>query len=391
MSEEIKNKDTVMPTLTLEPELELEPEIPTPEPETSLMEPEPGMDPVQREMAKMVLTPEEQEMVNSFSEKINVENAAQILQYGAGTQKKMADFSDEALKNVRAQDLGEIGELLADVVGELKGFDAEEEKGFFGFFKKQANKIENLKNKYDKAEANVEKITDSLQQHQIRLLKDSAMMDKMYEQNLLYFRELSMYILAGKKHLKDVREGKLKELEDKARLSGLPEDAQAARDFDSKCTSFEKKIHDLELTRMVSLQTAPQIRLVQNNDMVMAEKIQTTIVNTIPLWKSQMVLALGIAHSSEAARAQRQVSDVTNELLRKNAEKLHMASVETTKESERGIVDLETLKQTNAELIQTLDDVMRIQKEGRARRQAAEAEMIRMENSLKEKLLEIHR
>ena len=391
MSEEIKNKDTVMPTLTLEPELELEPEIPTPEPETSLMEPEPGMDPVQREMAKMVLTPEEQEMVNSFSEKINVENAAQILQYGAGTQKKMADFSDEALKNVRAQDLGEIGELLADVVGELKGFDAEEEKGFFGFFKKQANKIENLKNKYDKAEANVEKITDSLQQHQIRLLKDSAMMDKMYDQNLLYFRELSMYILAGKKHLKDVREGKLKELEDKARLSGLPEDAQAARDFDSKCTSFEKKIHDLELTRMVSLQTAPQIRLVQNNDMVMAEKIQTTIVNTIPLWKSQMVLALGIAHSSEAARAQRQVSDVTNELLRKNAEKLHMASVETTKESERGIVDLETLKQTNAELIQTLDDVMRIQKEGRARRQAAEAEMIRMENSLKEKLLEIHR
>lgn len=391
MSEEIKNKDTVMPTLTLEPELELEPEIPTPEQETSLMEPEPGMDPVQQEMAKMVLTPEEQEMVNSFSEKINVENAAQILQYGAGTQKKMADFSDEALKNVRAQDLGEIGELLADVVGELKGFDAEEEKGFFGFFKKQANKIENLKNKYDKAEANVERITDSLQQHQIRLLKDSAMMDKMYEQNLLYFRELSMYILAGKKHLKDVREGKLKELEDKARLSGLPEDAQAARDFDSKCTSFEKKIHDLELTRMVSLQTAPQIRLVQNNDMVMAEKIQTTIVNTIPLWKSQMVLALGIAHSSEAARAQRQVSDVTNELLRKNAEKLHMVSVETAKESERGIVDLETLKQTNAELIQTLDDVMRIQKEGRARRQAAEAEMIRMENSLKEKLLEIHR
>lgn len=391
MSEEIKNKDTVMPTLTLEPELELEPEIPTPEQETSLMEPESGMDPVQQEMAKMVLTPEEQEMVNSFSEKINVENAAQILQYGAGTQKKMADFSDEALKNVRAQDLGEIGELLADVVGELKGFDAEEEKGFFGFFKKQANKIENLKNKYDKAEANVEKITDSLQQHQIRLLKDSAMMDKMYEQNLLYFRELSMYILAGKKHLKDVREGKLKELEEKARLSGLPEDAQAARDFDNKCTSFEKKIHDLELTRMVSLQTAPQIRLVQNNDMVMAEKIQTTIVNTIPLWKSQMVLALGIAHSSEAARAQRQVSDVTNELLRKNAEKLHMASVETAKESERGIVDLETLKQTNAELIQTLDDVMRIQKEGRARRQAAEAEMIRMENSLKEKLLEIHR
>lgn len=390
MSEEIKNKDTAMPTLTLEPELELE--APKPEPETaSLMETEPDMDPVQQEMAKMVLTPEEQEMVNSFAEKIDVENTTQILQYGAGTQKKMADFSDEALNNVRSQDLGEIGDLLADVVGELKGFDTEEEKGFFGFFKKQANKIENLKNKYDKAEANVEKITDSLQQHQIRLLKDSAMMDKMYEQNLLYFRELSMYILAGKKHLRDVREGKLRELEEKARLSGLPEDAQAARDFDSKCTRFEKKIHDLELTRMVSLQTAPQIRLVQNNDTVMAEKIQTTIVNTIPLWKSQMVLALGIAHSSEAARAQRQVSDVTNELLRKNAEKLHMASVETAKESERGIVDMETLKRTNAELIQTLDDVMRIQKEGRARRQEAEAEMARMENDLKTKLLEIHR
>lgn len=390
MSEEIKNKDTAMPTLTLEPELELE--APKPELETaSLMETEPDMDPVQQEMAKMVLTPEEQEMVNSFAEKIDVENTTQILQYGAGTQKKMADFSDEALNNVRSQDLGEIGDLLADVVGELKGFDTEEEKGFFGFFKKQANKIENLKNKYDKAEANVEKITDSLQQHQIRLLKDSAMMDKMYEQNLLYFRELSMYILAGKKHLRDVREGKLRELEEKARLSGLPEDAQAARDFDSKCTRFEKKIHDLELTRMVSLQTAPQIRLVQNNDTVMAEKIQTTIVNTIPLWKSQMVLALGIAHSSEAARAQRQVSDVTNELLRKNAEKLHMASVETAKESERGIVDMETLKRTNAELIQTLDDVMRIQKEGRARRQEAEAEMVRMENDLKTKLLEIRR
>ena len=390
MSEEIKNKDTAMPTLTLEPELELE--APKPELETaSLMETEPDMDPVQQEMAKMVLTPEEQDMVNSFAEKIDVENTTQILQYGAGTQKKMADFSDEALNNVRSQDLGEIGDLLADVVGELKGFDTEEEKGFFGFFKKQANKIENLKNKYDKAEANVEKITDSLQQHQIRLLKDSAMMDKMYEQNLLYFRELSMYILAGKKHLRDVREGKLRELEEKARLSGLPEDAQAARDFDSKCTRFEKKIHDLELTRMISLQTAPQIRLVQNNDTVMAEKIQTTIVNTIPLWKSQMVLALGIAHSSEAARAQRQVSDVTNELLRKNAEKLHMASVETAKESERGIVDMETLKRTNAELIQTLDDVMRIQKEGRARRQEAEAEMARMENDLKTKLLEIHR
>lgn len=303
----------------------------------------------------------------------------------------MADFSDEALKNVRTQDLGEVGELLTDVVSQLKDFDTEEEKGFFGFFKKQANKIENLKNKYDKAEANVERITDVLQKHQVRLLKDSALMDKMYEQNLLYFRELSMYILAGKKQLSAVRNGKLKELSEKAGLSGLPEDAQKARDLDSQCIRFEKKLHDLELTRMISLQTAPQIRLVQNNNTVMAEKIQTTIVNTIPLWKSQMVLALGIAHSTQAAQAQRQVSDVTNELLRKNAETLHMASAETAKESERGIVDLETLKQTNAELIQTLDDVMRIQKEGRAKRQAAEAEMARMENDLKAKLLEIQR
>ena len=390
MSEELNKTEASMPFLTLEPQLE--PEAPEqPENPAALMEETPDMDPVQKEMARMELTSEEQKMVDSFAEKIDVENTAQILQYGAGTQKKMADFSDEALKNVRTQDLGEVGELLTDVVSQLKDFDTEEEKGFFGFFKKQANKIENLKNKYDKAEANVERITDVLQKHQVRLLKDSALMDKMYEQNLLYFRELSMYILAGKKQLSAVINGKLKELSEKAGLSGLPEDAQKARDLDSQCIRFEKKLHDLELTRMISLQTAPQIRLVQNNNTVMAEKIQTTIVNTIPLWKSQMVLALGIAHSTQAAQAQRQVSDVTNELLRKNAETLHMASAETAKESERGIVDLETLKQTNAELIQTLDDVMRIQKEGRAKRQAAEAEMARMENDLKAKLLEIQR
>ena len=390
MSDELNKTEASMPFLTLEPQLE--PEAPAqPENPAALMEETPDMDPVQKEMARMELTSEEQKMVDSFAEKIDVENTAQILQYGAGTQKKMADFSDEALKNVRTQDLGEVGELLTDVVSQLKDFDTEEEKGFFGFFKKQANKIENLKNKYDKAEANVERITDVLQKHQVRLLKDSALMDKMYEQNLLYFRELSMYILAGKKQLSAVRNGKLKELSEKAGLSGLPEDAQKARDLDSQCIRFEKKLHDLELTRMISLQTAPQIRLVQNNNTVMVEKIQTTIVNTIPLWKSQMVLALGIAHSTQAAQAQRQVSDVTNELLRKNAETLHMASAETAKESERGIVDLETLKQTNAELIQTLDDVMRIQKEGRAKRQAAEAEMARMENDLKAKLLEIQR
>lgn len=374
------------PTLTLEPELDMSaPQNPP------LMETKPEMDPVQKEMAQTVLSREEQQMVDAFAEKIDVENINQILSYGAGTQKKMAEFSDEALENVRSQELGEVGDLLAQVVGELRDFDTEEEKGIFGFFKRQADKIETLKNRYAKAETNVEKIVDVLGKHQVRLLKDSAMLDKMYEQNLLYFKELSMYILAGKKKLAQVRDGKLKELADKAAASGLPQDAQAAKDLDSKCNRFEKKIHDLELTRMISLQTAPQIRLVQNNDTSMVEKIQTTIVNTIPLWKSQMVLALGIAHSTEAARAQRQVTDLTNELLRKNAEALHMASVETARETERGIVDMETLKKTNADLIQTLDDVMKIQQEGRQRRQEAEAEMRRMENDLKNKLLEIQR
>ena len=327
--------------------------------------------------------------INDFATKIDIENTNQILQYGAGTQKKMADFSDTALENVKTQDLGEIGELISNVVGELKDFDVQEEGKFFGFFRKQTSKIENLKNKYDKAQANVEKITDSLQQHQVRLMKDSAMLDKMYEQNLNYFKELTMYILAGKKKLEETRNGKLAEMKNKAALSGLPEDAQAARDLDEKCSRFEKKLHDLELTRTIAMQTAPQIRLIQNNDTVMVEKIQTTIVNTIPLWKSQMVLALGIAHSAEAAQAQRQVTDITNELLRKNAETLHMATVETAKESERGIVDIETLRKTNADLIQTLDDVMRIQMEGRQKRQAAEMEMHRMEEELKRKLLEI--
>lgn len=390
MSDEIK--DTMTPTLTLEPNItsnETVGEEPKQNSSNGLMEVAPGMDSVQQQMAQTVLSPEEQKMVDDFAAQINLENITQVMQYGAGTQKKMADFSDEALKNVRAQDLGEVGELLAGVVGELKGFDAEEEKGLFGFFKKQANKVENLKTRYDKAEVNVEKIAEALEQHQVRLLKDSALMDKMYEQNLAYFKELSMYIIAGKQCLSKMRDGKLKELEDKAKQSGLPEDAQAAKDLDNKCATFEKKLHDLELTRTISLQTAPQIRLVQNNDTMMAEKIQTTLVNTIPLWKSQMVLALGIAHSTEAAQAQSKVSDLTNELLQKNAEKLHMASVETAKESERGIVDIETLQKTNADLIQTLDDVIKIQKEGREKRQAAEAQMVQMESDLKAKLLEI--
>lgn len=378
MGNEFKDFEMETPSLTLEPDLgefEKKEEV-LPKKQT------------QKEEVP-VLTPEEQKMVNDFAAKIDIENTNQILQYGAGTQKKMADFSDTALENVKTQDLGEIGELISNVVGELKDFDVQEEGKFFGFFRKQTSKIENLKNKYDKAQANVEKITDSLQQHQVRLMKDSAMLDKMYEQNLNYFKELTMYILAGKKKLEETRNGKLAEMKNKAALSGLPEDAQAARDLDEKCSRFEKKLHDLELTRTIAMQTAPQIRLIQNNDMVMVEKIQTTIVNTIPLWKSQMVLALGIAHSAEAAQAQRQVTDITNELLRKNAETLHMATVETAKESERGIVDLETLQKTNADLIQTLDDVMRIQMEGRQKRQAAEMEMHRMEEELKRKLLEI--
>ena len=378
MGNEFKDFEMETPSLTLEPDLgefEKKEEV-LPKKQT------------QKEEVP-VLTPEEQKMVNDFAAKIDIENTNQILQYGAGTQKKMADFSDTALENVKTQDLGEIGELISNVVGELKDFDVQEEGKFFGFFRKQTSRIENLKNKYDKAQVNVEKITDSLQQHQVRLMKDSAMLDKMYEQNLNYFKELTMYILAGKKKLEETRNGKLAEMKNKAALSGLPEDAQAARDLDEKCSRFEKKLHDLELTRTIAMQTAPQIRLIQNNDTVMVEKIQTTIVNTIPLWKSQMVLALGIAHSAEAAQAQRQVTDITNELLRKNAETLHMATVETAKESERGIVDLETLQKTNADLIQTLDDVMRIQMEGRQKRQAAEMEMHRMEEELKRKLLEI--
>ena len=282
-----------------------------------------------------------------------------------------------------------MGTLIADVVGELKGFDAEEKKGLMGFFRKKADQLETMKNRYAKAEVNVAKIGDALQQHQVRLLKDSAVLDKMYEQNLAYFKELTMYILAGKQKLQQVRSGKLLQLEEKARLSGLAEDAQTARDLADKCNRFEKKIHDLELTRTISIQTAPQIRMIQNNDHVMVEKIQTTLMNTIPLWKNQMVLALGIAHSTEAAQAQRQVTDITNALLKQNAEKLHMASIETAKEAERGIVDIETLKATNAKLIQTFDDVLKIQAEGRAKRLAAENEMAKMENDLKIKLLEI--
>lgn len=376
MSNEFQNFDTT-PTLTLDPfqgQEEKKPLVPEPE--------KPVMD-------ESILSEEERRIVDAFAQQIDLTNSSLVLQYGAGTQKKMADFSESALENVRSKDLGEVGELLSGVVKELKDFDEEEEKGFFGIFKKASNKIESMKAKYAKAETNVNEIVKVLEKHQVQLMKDSALLDKMYELNLTYFKELSMYILAGKKKLAEVKNTQLAELTRKAQASGLPEDAQAARDLDAMCNRFEKKIHDLELTRMISIQTAPQIRLVQNNDTQMVEKIQSTIVNTIPLWKSQMVLALGVEHSAQAAEAQRQVTDVTNALLKKNAEKLKMASVETAKASERGIVDIETLKSTNESLISTLDEVMNIQREGREKRQAAEAELRNMEQELKQKLLQI--
>lgn len=338
-----------------------------------------------------ILTEEERQTVEAFAKQIDLTNSSLILQYGAGTQKKMADFSESALDNVKSQDLGEVGDLLTGVVTQLKSFDEEEEeKGFLGIFKKASNKIDSMKAKYAKAETNVNEIVKALEKHQVQLMKDTALLDKMYELNLTYFKELSMYILAGKKKLAEVKRTQLADLMSKAQASGLPEDAQAAKDLDEMCIRFEKKIHDLELTRMISIQTAPQIRLVQNNDTMMVEKIQSTIVNTIPLWKSQMVLALGVEHSTQAAEAQRRVTDVTNELLKKNAEKLKMATTETARQSERGIVDIETLKATNESLIATLDEVMAIQREGREKRQAAEAELRNMEQELKGKLLQLH-
>lgn len=338
-----------------------------------------------------MLTNDEKQMVDSFAQQIDVRDSTTILQYGAGAQKKMADFSETALASVRTKDLGEVGGLITDVVTELRGFDATEEKGLFGFFKKGANKVDALRTRYDKAEANVSKIVEALKGHQMTLMKDAATLDKMYELNLTYFKELTMYLLAGKKKLAEVRAGELVQLTEQARVSGRAEDAQAAQDFEAMCTRFEKKLGDLDLTRTIAMQTAPQIRLVQNNEIVLVEKIQTTIVNTIPLWKSQMVLALGIANSAEAVRAQNAVTNMTNDLLKKNAELLHSSTVDVAKESERGIVDIETLKNTNETLIKTFDEVMQIQAEGRQKRAEAEAEMRRMEADLKQKMLEIPR
>ncbi len=336
-----------------------------------------------------ILSAEERRAVDAFATKIDLTDSTAILQFGAGTQKKMADFSESALENVKTKDLGEIGDLLSDVVKELKNFDEEEEKGFLGMFKKTSNRIQSMKSKYAKAETNIAQICRVLENHQVQLLKDIAILDKMYELNLTYFKELSMYVLAGKKKLSDVRQRELPELLAKAERSGLAEDAQAARDLDSMCSRFEKKLHDLELTKTVSMQTAPQIRLIQSNDTLMAEKIQSTLVNTVPLWKSQMVLALGVEHSSQAAAAQREVTDMTNELLRKNAERLKIATIETAKESERGIIEIETLKATNEALISTFDEVMQIQAEGRRKRAEAEKEMLRLERELKGKLLAV--
>ena len=336
------------------------------------------------------LTPEEQKMVDDFAKKINIHDSNAIMTYGAGTQKKMSDFSDQALANVRNKDLGEVGSMISGLVTELKDFDVKEDDGgFLKFFKKQSNKMVALQARYDKTEQSVDTIVDALEKHQVQLLKDVATLDQMYALNLSYFKELSMYIAAGKKRLAEVRAGELKELQDRAAASGDAQDAQTAKDFGAMCDRFEKKLHDLELTRMIALQTGPQIRLVQDADTLMAEKIQSTIVNTIPLWKNQMVIAMGVEHSNQAAKAQHEVSELTNQLLKKNAQQLHTASVETAKESERGIVDIETLKQTNAELISTLDDVLRIQEEGRTKRSEAEAEMARMEAELKQKLLEL--
>ena len=338
-----------------------------------------------------MLTDEEKQMVDSFAQHIDVRDSAMVLQYGAGAQKKMADFSETALSGVRTKDLGEVGGLITDVVTELRSFDATEEKGLFGFFKKGASKVDALRTRYDKAEANVNKIVEALKGHQMTLMKDAATLDKMYELNLTYFKELTMYLLAGKKKLAEVRSVDLAKLTEQARISGRAEDAQAAQDLEAMCTRFEKKLGDLDLTRTIAMQTAPQIRLVQNNEIVLVEKIQTTIVNTIPLWKSQMVLALGIANSAEAARAQNAVTNMTNDLLKKNAEMLHTSTVDIARESERGIVDIETLKNTNETLIKTFDEVMQIQAEGRQKRAEAEAEMRRMEADLKQKMLEIPR
>lgn len=369
------------PILTLTPDLD----VPSPE------QPSEKPDIKEPDNAFAELNDEEKQMVENFSKQIDLKNATMVLQYGAGTQQKMAAFSEKALESVQSKDLGEVGDMLAGIVMELKSFDAvEEEKGgFMKFFRKGTNKIDALKARYNKVETNIEEISKVLEQHQIRLLKDISGLDQLYESNRTYYKEITMYILAGKKSLEKFRATEVAKAADKAKKSGLPEDAQQANDLNEICNRFEKKLHDLELTRMIAIQTAPQIRLIQNNDSMMAEKIQSTLVNTIPLWKNQMVIALGIAHSTEAAKAHRAVTDMTNDLLKKNAATLKQATIDTARESERGIVDIQTLKETNEMLITTLDEVMSIQEKGRAKRHEAEGELARIEGDLKQKLLEM--
>ena len=390
LNNELDLNAPVAPTLTLDsapaaPTLTLDPAA-----DEKIVEESKMATPVQVEDTP--LSPEEQKMVNDFAEKIDLTNSQMVLQYGAASQKKLSDFSETALSRVKTQDMGETGELITGLIAELQGFDAnaEQPKGILGFFKKTSNSIEQLKTRYDSADKNVERIKTKLEDHQVVLMKDIAMLDKMYEYNLVYFKELTMYILAGKKKLADVRANELKAAQEKAQRTQLPEDAQAARDLADMCDRFEKKLYDLELTRNVSIQMGPQIRLIQSNDTMMAEKIQTTIVNTIPLWKNQMVLALGIAHSQQAMAAERAVTDATNELLKKNAATLKQGTIDIAKESERGIVDIETLQQTNKQLIETLDELNKIRADGKVKRANAEQELGRIEGELRQKMLEIN-
>ena len=390
LNNELDLNAPVAPTLTLDsapaaPTLTLDPAA-----DEKIVEESKKATPVQVEDTP--LSPEEQKMVNDFAEKIDLTNSQMVLQYGAASQKKLSDFSETALSRVKTQDMGETGELITGLIAELQGFDAnaEQPKGILGFFKKTSNSIEQLKTRYDSADKNVERIKAKLEDHQVVLMKDIAMLDKMYEYNLVYFKELTMYILAGKKKLADVRANELKAAQEKAQRTQLPEDAQAARDLADMCDRFEKKLYDLELTRNVSIQMGPQIRLIQSNDTMMAEKIQTTIVNTIPLWKNQMVLALGIAHSQQAMAAERAVTDATNELLKKNAATLKQGTIDIAKESERGIVDIETLQQTNKQLIETLDELNKIRADGKVKRANAEQELGRSEGELRQKRLEIN-
>ncbi len=377
MENEFKDFETTAPTLTFGAS-------DTPQPKQELAEVK------TEELSEEVrLTPEEQAQVDAFVSQIDLSDSNAVLNYGAGTQKKLSEFSEKALSSVRTKDMGETGEMLTGLIAELRNFEVDEnEKGIKAFFKKSANKAMGLKAKYDKVETNVNVICTELEKHQVTLMKDIELLDRMYDANLSYFKELSMYIVAGKQKLQEARSGKLVELQQKAEQSGLQEDVQAAKDYASMCDRFEKKIYDLELTRTISLQTAPQIRMIQSSDTMMAEKIQSTIVNTIPLWKNQMVIALGVQHAGEAAKAQREVSDTTNELLRKNADALQMATIEAAKESERGIVEIETLRHTNETLINTLDEVVRIQAEGKVKRAEAEKELVEIENQLKQKMLE---